>query len=102
VVSFTPQPLYPQGNCPWYPLGRRLGGCQSRSGRGGEEINSQPLSGLEPQFIQSVAQHHTTELSQLLWEIFLPLFKSDKQNPKKIQKNKLVEYFLQDFQQNHK
>jgi hypothetical protein len=22
---------------PWYPLGRRLGGPQSRSGRGGEE-----------------------------------------------------------------
>jgi hypothetical protein len=27
---------------PWYPLDRRLGGPQSRSGRGGEEKNSQP------------------------------------------------------------
>jgi len=36
VVSFTPQPLYPQGNSPWYPLGRRLGGPQSRSEHGGE------------------------------------------------------------------
>jgi hypothetical protein len=26
-----------------YPLDRRLGGPQSRSGRGGEEKNSQPL-----------------------------------------------------------
>jgi len=26
VVSFTPQPLYPQGKSPWYPLDRRLGG----------------------------------------------------------------------------
>jgi hypothetical protein len=30
-------PLYPQGKSPWYPLDRRLGWPQSRSGRGGEE-----------------------------------------------------------------
>jgi hypothetical protein len=41
VVSFTPQPLYPQGKSSWYLLDRRLGGPQSRSGRGGEEKNSQ-------------------------------------------------------------
>jgi hypothetical protein len=41
VVSFTTRPLYPQGKSPWYPLDRRLGGPQSRSGRGGEEKNSQ-------------------------------------------------------------
>jgi hypothetical protein len=28
VVSVTPQPLYPQGNSPWYPWNRRLGGPQ--------------------------------------------------------------------------
>jgi hypothetical protein len=33
-----PRPLYPQEKNPWYPLDRRLGGPQSRSGRGGEEI----------------------------------------------------------------
>jgi hypothetical protein len=44
VVSFTTRPLYPQGKNPWYPLV----GPQSRSGRGGEERNSQPLPGLEP------------------------------------------------------
>jgi len=43
LVSFTPQPLYPQGKSPWYPLYRRLGGLQSRSGRGGEEKNSLSL-----------------------------------------------------------
>jgi hypothetical protein len=48
VVSFTPWPLYPQGKSPWYPLDRRLGGPQSRSGRGGEEKNSQPAPGIEP------------------------------------------------------
>jgi hypothetical protein len=32
---------------PCYPLDRRLGGLQSRSGRGGEEKNSQPLPGIE-------------------------------------------------------
>jgi hypothetical protein len=41
VVSFTTRPLYLQGKSPWYPLDRRLGGPQSRSGHGGEEKNSQ-------------------------------------------------------------
>jgi hypothetical protein len=36
-------------------LNRRLGGPQNRSGRGGEEKNSQPLPGLEPPIIQPVA-----------------------------------------------
>jgi hypothetical protein len=35
----------------------------SRSGRDGEEKNSQPLLGLEPLMIQSVVQRCTTELS---------------------------------------
>jgi hypothetical protein len=39
---------YSQGKSPWYPLDRRLGGPQSRSGRGGEENNSQPPPGIEP------------------------------------------------------
>jgi hypothetical protein len=34
-----PRPLYPQGKSPWYPLDKRLGGPQSRSGCGGEEEN---------------------------------------------------------------
>jgi hypothetical protein len=38
MVSFTPRPLYPQGKSPLYPLDRRLGGHQSRSGRGGENV----------------------------------------------------------------
>jgi hypothetical protein len=62
VVSFTSRPLYSQGKSPWYPLDRRLGGLQSRSGRGGEEVNSQPLPGLEPPIIQPVVQRYTTEL----------------------------------------
>jgi hypothetical protein len=63
VVSFTSMPLYRQGKSPWYPLYRRLGGPQSRSGRGGEEKNSLSLPGLEPSIIQLVAQRCTTELS---------------------------------------
>jgi hypothetical protein len=47
LMSFTPRPLYPQGKSPWYPLDKRLGGPQSRSGRGGEEKNSQPPPGIE-------------------------------------------------------
>jgi hypothetical protein len=38
----------PPGKSPWYPLDRKLGGPQSRSGRGGEEKNSQPPPGMEP------------------------------------------------------
>jgi hypothetical protein len=48
MVSFTSRQLYLQGKNPLYPLDRRLGGPQSRSGRGGEEKNSQPLPGLNP------------------------------------------------------
>jgi hypothetical protein len=66
VVSFTPRPLYPQGKIPWYPVDRRLGGPQNRSGRGGEEKNCQTLPGLEPPIIQPVAQRYTTELYWLL------------------------------------
>jgi hypothetical protein len=40
VVSFMHRPLYPQGREPLVPLNRRLGGPQSRSGRGREEKNS--------------------------------------------------------------
>jgi hypothetical protein len=37
VVSFTPRPLYPRGKSPRYPLYRRFGGPQNRSGQHGEE-----------------------------------------------------------------
>jgi hypothetical protein len=33
----------PEVKSPWYPLDRRLGGPQSRSGDGGEQENYQPL-----------------------------------------------------------
>jgi hypothetical protein len=48
VVSFTPLPLHPRRKNLRYPLHRRVGGPQSRSGRGDEEENSQPLLGIEP------------------------------------------------------
>jgi hypothetical protein len=50
----------------WYPLDRRLGESQSRSGHGGEDKIFQPLPGLEPPIIQPVVQSYTTELSRLL------------------------------------
>jgi len=59
----------PQGKSPWYPLEGMLGGPQNRSGRGGEEKNSQPLLGLEPPNIQPVAERYTTEVSRLLFLI---------------------------------
>jgi hypothetical protein len=77
VVSFTPRPFHPKGRSPWNTLDRRLGELQSRSGRGGEEKNSQPLPGIEPQIMQPVAQRYTTELTQLpfqTWYVFDILF----------------------------
>jgi hypothetical protein len=53
------------GTSPMYLLDRRLRGPQNRSGRGGEEKNSQPLLGLEPPIIQLVSHRYTTELSRL-------------------------------------
>jgi hypothetical protein len=46
-----------QGRSPWYPFDRRLGGPQSRSGRGGKNRNSQPLPRLEPPIIQPVRSY---------------------------------------------
>jgi hypothetical protein len=55
-----------QGKSPWYPLDTRLGGTKSRSGRGGEEKNSQPPSGIELQNTDRPARSLPTELSRLL------------------------------------
>jgi hypothetical protein len=62
--------LYRQGESPWYPLDRRLGELQSRSGRGSEEKNSHFLPGLESLNIQLVAQSYITELYRLLIVLF--------------------------------
>jgi hypothetical protein len=54
VVIFTPQPIYPRGNCPWYPFDRRPGGPQRRSGCCVVQIMtvSQSVSlGVEPQIV---------------------------------------------------
>jgi hypothetical protein len=48
VVSFKLRPLYSRGNHTWYPLIRRLGGPQSRSGRCGEEKNFVPAENRTP------------------------------------------------------
>jgi hypothetical protein len=61
--------LHPQGKSHRYPLDRRLGGPQSRSGRGDDEKNTHPLPGLEPLIIQPVGQHYTTELSRIHFSI---------------------------------
>jgi hypothetical protein len=62
----------PHEKSPWCPLGRKLGGPQSRSGRGSEEKNSQHLPGPEPPIIQPLAQRYTTELSRLLLQVSCP------------------------------
>jgi hypothetical protein len=42
----TPAALYPRGKDPRYPLNRRLGGPQNRSGRRGRKKNPLPLPGI--------------------------------------------------------
>jgi hypothetical protein len=61
VVSFTLRPLYPQGKSRRYPLDRRLGGPQSRSGRRGEEKILDPTGtrNSDPLVVQPVASHYT-------------------------------------------
>jgi hypothetical protein len=61
VVSFTPRSLYPQGKSPWYPLDRRLGGPQSRSGDCDEEKipSSRRESNPRTPLIQPVVQRNT-------------------------------------------
>jgi hypothetical protein len=70
VVSITPRPLYPRGKSPRYPLGRRLDGPQSRSGRHGE-VNSWPyrVSISSPSVVQPVASHCTNCCSLALFEV---------------------------------
>jgi hypothetical protein len=68
MVSFTSQPLYPQRNKLRYPLDRRLGGPQSRSGLGVKEKNSQPPAGNRTTIIRSSSAQPVaipTELSRL-------------------------------------
>jgi hypothetical protein len=47
----APAALYPRRKDPRYPLDRRLGGPQSRSGRRDEKKNPLPQSGIEPQSV---------------------------------------------------
>jgi hypothetical protein len=65
----------PPGKELQYPLDRRLGGPQSRSGHGGEERNFQPLLGREPSINQPIAQRYTNELSRLLLDFLHIVFK---------------------------
>jgi hypothetical protein len=55
VVSFTPRPFYPRGKSPRYPLDRRLGGPQNRSGRGGEKKKIPATAGIRTAVVQPVA-----------------------------------------------
>jgi hypothetical protein len=51
----------PGERAPWYPLDRRLGGTQSRSGHGGEEKIPSPHRESNPRtpIVQPVAQRYT-------------------------------------------
>jgi hypothetical protein len=66
VVDLAPQPLYPEGKGPQYPLDRRLGEPQGWSSV--KEKISQPLPRIEPQSSNHLAHSLVavlTELSQL-------------------------------------
>jgi hypothetical protein len=59
VVRFTDRPLYPKGKEPPYPLDRRLGGHQSRSGPCGVQKNHLSLPGIEHRHVQFVDRRCT-------------------------------------------
>jgi len=69
MVSFTRRPLYPHGKKPWYPLDRRLGGSQWRSGRGGKEkmtfkslfnaVSVQVISCVNNKFVSVLHEHYS-------------------------------------------
>jgi len=65
VVSFTPRPLQLWRNSPRYPLDRRLGEPQRRTGGGGEEKNIPllPLPGIES---RSPAHSLVTILTEII------------------------------------
>jgi hypothetical protein len=54
----APAALYPRGKDPRYPLDRRLGGLQSRSGRRPEEKSSASVGDRNP-VVQSVVINYT-------------------------------------------
>jgi hypothetical protein len=62
--QFHASAIYPPTKSPWYPLDRTLGGPQGRSGRVGEEKNSQPPTRTRTPIIQTVAQRYKTELQE--------------------------------------
>jgi hypothetical protein len=64
----APAALYPWGKNPRYPLNRRLGGPQSRSGRRGQKKNL-PLSGIEPR--TSIARSSSPQ-SDTAWATAAP------------------------------
>jgi hypothetical protein len=66
VVSFTPRLLYPQGKRPWYPLDRRLGGAQSRSGHGDEKFSAFAGTRIPDHPVRSPALYH--------WAIPAPVY----------------------------
>jgi hypothetical protein len=73
VVIFTPQSLHSQGKSPWYPLDRRLGGSQSRSGHSGGEREKFPAPignrTLEPQSYRPSPSRYTDwgAMNYVIW-----------------------------------
>jgi len=62
VVSFTTHPLYPQ-----YPMDKRMGGPQNRSGSGGKEKKPLPLSGIEPRWNIWIGELIFISISKWFW-----------------------------------
>jgi hypothetical protein len=67
AVSFMPRSLFPWQHTPRYPLGRKLDGSQSRSGRGGEGKKSLRclFRGSNPSYLACSLVTILTELPRL-------------------------------------
>jgi hypothetical protein len=77
VVSFTPLPLYPRGKRLRYPLDRRLGRPQSRSGRCGEE-KKLALPAIEPEPSSPYPVAIPTELSRLALHMIILILSGEE------------------------
>jgi hypothetical protein len=58
VVNFTPRPLYPRRKNPQFPMVRKLGRIQKRSGRRGVDSKSDPSAFLH---VDGVAHSNTND-----------------------------------------
>jgi hypothetical protein len=100
VVSFTPRPLYPKGRSSRYPLDRRMGGPQSRSGREKFPAPTGTRTPDHPARSPALYRWAITALSNIKQEvIYIYLTRSHLSSP--LSKNEFSPFFSNKFYWNN-